>query len=133
MKRKTTISKLLNYLMLLTASLPLFVVYIFSNDLVNGCYTAKTFYFYFVTFIIFTVMAGYFLMNKKPLKIALTKIDIALLIFCVYGFFRMELTPNTPLLNTRFLTLAMLLGLYFFWTGLLQKKSKQQKSIPIGY
>ncbi len=54
-------------------------------------------------------------MNKKPLRIALTKIDIALLIFCLYGFIRMVLTPNTPLLNTRFLTLAMLLGLYFFW------------------
>ena len=127
MKRKTTISKLLNYLMLLTASLPLFVVYIFSNDLVNGRYTAKTFYFYFVTFIIFTVIAGYFLVNKKPLKIALTKMDIALLIFCVYGFFRMVLTPNTPLLNTRFLTLAMLLGLYFFWTGLLQKIQSTKK------
>ncbi|MBN2280096.1 MAG: O-antigen ligase family protein [Candidatus Marinimicrobia bacterium] len=39
----------------------------------------------------------------------------------------MLFTPNTPLMNTRFLTHSMLLGLYFLWKYLFQKDILNQK------
>lgn len=112
---KTRLSDILNYIFVIIAFSPLFTVYIFSENLVNGRYTAKTFYFYFVTLVIFSIVAIYFLFNKKTLKIQLSKLDLAILAFCFYGFVRMIFTPNLPFLNTRFLTHSMLLGLYFLW------------------
>ncbi len=123
----TKVQKYFHYSLFIILTAPLFTVFIWSDNLVNGRYTTKTFYFYLVSVIIFSII-GISLFSKKSIKIKLNKLDIAILVFYLYSVVRMLFTQNTPVNNTRFLTHTLLLGFYFLWKYYLSGRNNQ---VPI--
>jgi len=119
-----------NHFFAVLLALPFFTVYIWSDQLVDGRYTAKTFYFYLISAIVFAGIALVLLFRKRPLQISFSKLDALIFIFYFYSFIRMLLTPNTTLNNTRFIIHSLLLGLYFAWKTMLASSGKTRGISP---
>jgi O-antigen ligase len=113
-------------------SLPIFTVYIWSDQLVNGRYTAKTFYFYFCAALIFIVLSVIALFKKSPVRIKITKLDLALLIYYFYNFIRILFSPDKPVYNTHFICYSLLIGLYFIWKYLFEIRSENRFGVTPG-
>lgn len=92
---------------------PLFTIYIYSDNLVNGRYTLKYFYFVMTGIVIISLVSIITLFKNKAITIS--NIDCLIIIFYLYLFVRMVFTSNVPLENTRFITYTVLLVLYFIW------------------
>jgi len=102
---------ILTYWLLLL--LPLFSIFIYSDNLVNGRYTMKYFFFIFSSSvaIISTLMYSF----RREIKLSLSTIDLLLISLYLYLFIRMLLTPDIHIYNTRFITHTVLLFLFFAW------------------
>jgi len=120
--------KIKNYIFAILLALPLFTVFSNSNSLVYPAHTAKMFYFYLVSVIIFTIFALYSIFKKEPIKINITKIDIALLSYYFYSFIRILFTPNTKIYNDDFIIFTFLIILYFLWKNVFSKNSKNENN-----
>ncbi|MCD6440345.1 MAG: O-antigen ligase family protein [Candidatus Marinimicrobia bacterium] len=120
------------YSLAVLCSLPIFTVYLWSDQLVNGRYTAKTFYFYFCSAIVFIVLSVIALFKKSRVRIKITKLDLALLIYYFYNFIRILFTPDKPVYNTRFICYTLLIGLYFIWKYLFEIQSENRFGITPG-
>jgi len=122
--------KIKNYIFAILLALPLFTVFSNSNSLVYPAHTAKMFYFYLVSVIIFTIFALYSIFKKEPIKINITKIDIALLSYYFYSFIRIFFTSNTKIYNDNFIIFTFLIILYFLWKNIFGKNSQDENNIP---
>jgi len=122
--------KIKNYIFAILLALPLFTVFSNSNSLVYPAHTAKMFYFYLVSVIIFIIFALYSIFKKEPIKINITKIDIALLSYYFYSFIRIFFTSNTKIYNDNFIIFTFLIILYFLWKNIFGKNSQDENNIP---
>lgn len=84
-----------------------------SDELVDGVWTAKTFYFYGVCVITFGLVAINLLARKDLLKISFNVLDISLIAFYLYNLIRLFFTKEVPLYNARIIQFTFLLILYF--------------------
>ena len=114
--------KYLNYSLAVLLTVPIFTVFVWSDKLVNGRYTTKTFYFYLVSVIVFSII-GISLFTKKSIKIKLSKLDIAILVFYLYSIDIMIFTLNTPINCTGFLIYTLLLGIYCLFKYFIPDKN----------
>jgi hypothetical protein len=91
-----------------------------SYKLAQGDITAKLFYFYLISIIITFMGSIVIVLQKTELKISLNILDILLIVFWLYNLIRLIFTPFTPLLNDRFITFTILIGLYIAWKEALK-------------
>ncbi|PIQ08105.1 MAG: hypothetical protein COW71_13520 [Ignavibacteriales bacterium CG18_big_fil_WC_8_21_14_2_50_31_20] len=91
-----------------------FTVFINKNDLVDSL-TAKTFYFYFISIIVFTFVILKLFAEKRELTISLNKLDVLILVYYSYNFVRLIFTEYVPINNEKFINLTLLLGYYFIF------------------
>lgn len=89
--------------------------FIVSSYLVDGTFTAKTFYFYLICVSIIILLVVYLITNKTEIKFSLNKLDFALLSFYSYSLIRLLFTEQVPLYNARIISFTFLIILYFIF------------------
>ncbi len=102
--------------------LPLFYVsFIQSDQLVNGIWTGKEFYFYFISVIVFLVGLIMLFFNKRELEFSFNMLDASLLAYYFYNIVRLVFTEHIPLYNTRIIQFTFLLLFYFIFKNYFKK------------
>lgn len=102
------------YIIALLLSMIFTVIFFKSDELADGIFTAKMFYFYFAAVIIIAALIPYYIgtIYKKDISLKISALDAAVLFFYVYSFIRL-LTTQTSLYNDRFFCFTLLLIFYF--------------------
>ncbi len=108
-------TKLLKYLLTISICTLFATAFIVSGELVDGVWTAKTFYFYGACIVVFSLLALNLFVRKESLKISFNILDISLITFYLYNVVRLIFTEEIPLYNARIITFTFLLVLYFIF------------------
>jgi len=88
--------------------------FIYSGELYNGVINAKQIWFYGAMAILLAGAGLQLMFPKRPLQIALNRVDLVLLLFYSYLTIRAATTPYMPMLhNTRFINYSLCMTLYF--------------------
>ncbi len=115
LKRDKSYSYLsLNILVIFLLAL-FYVSFIQSDQLINGIWTGKTFYFYGVCVIAFTLITFNLLFKREAIKLNFNILDISLIAFYLYSVIRLVFTEEVPTYNARIITFTLLLILYFIF------------------
>ena len=94
--------------------------FMWSEELMDGLLTAKTFYFYGISSLIFLSVGVYLLfLKKEPFELKFNRLDIYVILFVFYCFIRILFTPYTSIDNTQFIILLFLTALSFIWKRII--------------
>jgi O-antigen ligase len=124
-------NKLFNYLLTISICALFATAFIVSDELVDGVWTAKTFYFYSVCTVTFTIICLNLLLRKDSLNIEFNILDISLIIFYLYNVMRLVFTEEVPLYNARIITFTFLLVLYFVFKNYFKNFDLNRITVPI--
>ncbi len=120
------VNQVLKYLITLALCALFANAFIVSDNLVDGVWTAKTFYFYGVSLIVFAFGVIKLLFNKLEYKLSLTSVDIALLLFYVYSVLRLLFTEYVPTYNARIIIFTFLIIYYFVFKAYIKAFTLQK-------
>jgi O-antigen ligase len=125
------LKKVINILLIMLLGAVFATAFMVSADLVDGTFTAKTFYFYLVCVAIFISLAVYLITNKTEIIFSLNKLDFVLLLFYGYSLIRLLFTEQVPLYNARIISFTFLIILYFIFKQIFFKRSKEKPNYAI--
>jgi len=123
-------NKLFKYLLTISLCSLFATAFIISDELVNGVWTAKTFYFYAVCVITFCLLAVNLLLRKDNLKISFNILDLSLLAFYLYNVVRLSFTKEVLFYNARIIQFTFLIALYFIFKSYFQNFRSDKFSVP---
>jgi len=109
--------------------------FIRTTKIYNGLQSTWYFYFFAVASVILIIVFISLISFKSERreisrKVWLNLVDLFVILFLVYSFFRLLITENETLNNSQFLTLLYLTLLYFVWKLFLENNLvKQNKTI----
>ena len=97
--------------------------FIWNMDIMYSILMAKTFYFYAVSALLFTTIIIYLIMIKHTAEIKLNLLDITIIVFLTYQFFRLLFTEYSSLDNDKFI-IQLLLTVHYFILRTLFKNER---------
>lgn len=121
----------IKYGIILLISLLFATSYVTHSNLVDGIYSAKTFYFYAVIALIVFFSIMYLFIEKLKIIIEFNFVDLTLMLFYIYSALRLAFTNNIPIYNARFITFSLLI--VFYWIVKFIYKKFNDKNFELSY
>ena len=105
-------------------------VFIRNNELIDSL-TAKTFYFYFLSIVVFGITTISLFFIRKKIIISLNILDFVILLFYSYNFVRLLFTEFAAFDNDKFIIMTLLVCYYFIFKHLVSYRGKYNFSLLI--
>ena len=116
-------------LLILLPALLFLTVFIWFDELMNSWRISKVLFIALLSSAVFGVLAIKLMLHRKYIS-GVNLIDLSVLLFAGYAFVRLIVTRHTPIINSEYIMLVALTGIYFVFKEIIKKNQKNQPGLP---